>query len=103
MNHLLRAVTVKSYPILSLEFTDGFIGYMDLSDKIKNGPMFAPLKDHNFFNTVKVTDGGHVFGWRLDDLGNEIDFLAEAARIDIETAMVIASAANYRAHRTAAE
>ena len=103
MNYLLRKVTVKNYPVLSLEFEDGFVGDIDLSDKIKTGPMFAPLKDLNFFGIVEVSDGGRVFGWRLDDLGNEIDFLAEAARIDIETSMVLNSAANYRAHRTAAE
>jgi Protein of unknown function (DUF2442) len=103
MKYLLHSVGVKKYPVLSLTFSDGFNGEIDLSDSIKNGSMFAPLKDREFFNTVKVTDGGRVFGWRLDDLGNEIDFVAEAARIDIETSMVIASAANFRAHRTAAE
>lgn len=103
MNYALRAVNVSSYPVLSLEFTDGFVGELDLADKIEIGPMFAPLKDREFFNRVTLSDGGRVFGWRLDELGNEIDFAADAARVDIETAMAMKAASNYRSHRTAAE
>jgi hypothetical protein len=103
MNYMLKAANVTSYPILSLEFTDGFVGELDLTNEIETGPMFAPLKDRDFFNRVALSDGGRIFGWRLDEIGQEIDFDASAARIDIETAMTAKAASNYRSHRTAAE
>lgn len=41
---------------LRLTFTDGFVGDVDLSDRLKapNGPMFEPLEDVSYFAQVAV-------------------------------------------------
>jgi Protein of unknown function (DUF2442) len=103
MTHLLKSVTLKHYPVLTLEFRDGLVGDLDLTDTIARGKMFEPLKDEKFFSGVKMAPDGYSFGWRLDETGNELDFSAEGAHIDIETTKVIALAEQYRAKIQAAE
>ncbi len=103
MTHLLKSVTPKHYPVLRLEFRDGLVGDLDLTDTIARGKMFEPLKDKDFFSNVKLAPDGYSFGWRLDEIGNELDFSADGAHIDIETAKVIEMAELYRARIQAAE
>ena len=103
MRNLLSSVTVKSYPVLHLVFKDGFSGDLDLADTITRGPMFEPLKDKDFFSKVAMDKRGFSFGWRLDDMGNEIDFSAEGARIDLETEFVKKLAEQHRTKIQAAE
>lgn len=103
MNYTLKSVRVIDYPILRLEFCDGFTGDLDLSATIARGNMFEPLKDRVFFNKVILDQYGYSFGWRLDDIGNEIDFSAEGARIDIETAIAQKMAHDYQSKIQAAE
>ena len=103
MTHHLKSVTLKHYPVLKLEFRDGLVGDLDLTDTIARGKMFEPLKDEEFFSGVKMAPDGYSFGWRLDEIGNELDFSAEGAHIDIETAKVIEMAERYRAKMQAAE
>jgi hypothetical protein len=103
MMYKLRAVEVVRYPVLRLTFEDGLAGELDFSAHTATGPAFEPLKDAAFFRTARITDDGHAFGWRLDDVSHEIDFSADAARADIELAIVKRLAAEYRTHKTAAE
>ena len=78
------SVDVVRYPVLRVVFEDGFAGEYDLSKLIARGPIFAPLKDEEYFRTVAVAPYGHTFGWNLDDIGHEIDFCPDSVRIDIE-------------------
>ncbi len=103
MRNTLKSVVVKSYPVLHLEFEDGFSGDLDLTETISRGNMFEPLKQRIFFEKVKVDQDGYSFGWRLDDVGNELDFSAEGARIDIETAIAQQLANTFQSKIQAAE
>lgn len=103
MNYRIRNVEVVRYPVLRVTFDDGISGEYDLSDLIAKGPVFAPLKDKAYFNTVSVGEDGHTFGWNLDDLGHEIDFCPDATRIRIETQKIEELAERYRLSRSAAE
>jgi hypothetical protein len=103
MRNLLSSVTITSYPILHLISKDGFSGDLDLTDTIARGPLFDPLKDRDFFSGIILDKYGYSFGWRLDDIGNEIDFSADGARIDLETAFVRKSAEEHRSKIQAAE
>ena len=99
----IKSVEVVRYPVLRVTFDDGLSGEYDLTDLIARGPVFAPLKDEAYFQTVAVGEHGHTFGWNLDDLGNEIDFCPEATRIQIETQKVEELANRYQRSRPAAE
>ncbi|MEA2875264.1 MAG: hypothetical protein QOF14_460 [Hyphomicrobiales bacterium] len=103
MNYRIKSVEVVRYPVLRVTFDDGLSGEYDLSELIERGPMFAPLKNEAYFNTVAVGEHGHTFGWNLDDIGNEIDFCPDATRILIETQKVEEMADRYRLSRSAAE
>jgi Protein of unknown function (DUF2442) len=103
MRSTLKSVVVKSYPILHLEFEDGFSGDLDLTETISRGNMFEPLKQRDFFEKVKMDHDGYSFGWHLDNVGNEIDFSADGARIDLETAFVKNLAEEHRSKIQAAE
>lgn len=103
MRNLLSSVTTTIYPVLHLVFKDGFSADLDLTDTIARGPLFEPLKNLDFFSKVKFDNHGYSFGWRLDEVGHEIDFSAEGARIDLETAFVKKLAEVHRAKLQAAE
>ncbi len=97
--------SVKSVRCLALRvvFDDGLVGELDLRQEIAAGAMFAPLANQDYFKQVAVAPGGHAFGWNLSEAGNEIDFCADAARIDIETRMVSEMADRRRSRRTRIE
>jgi hypothetical protein len=97
MTTLLSSATIKYYPVLHLKFKDGFSGDLDLIETIARGPLFDPLKNQDFFSKVSVVNRGYSFGWRMDDIGTEIDFSAESARIDLETEFVRKLAPEHRA------
>ena len=103
MNVRIRAVEVVRYPVLKITFDDGFSGELDLTDKIANGPIFAPLRDEAYFAGVAVGEYGHTFGWNLEQVGEEIDFCPDATRIRIETRIVEDLARDFAARRAAAE
>lgn len=67
------------------------------------GSYFAPLADETFFKEVAIAENGRSFGWRLDRPGEEIDFGADAARADIETALVEDLANQYERRLIATE
>jgi hypothetical protein len=104
MNYRIQSVEAVRYPVLRVTFDDGVTGEYDLSEAIASGPMFAPLKDQDYFAKVAVAEHGHSFGWNLGEAGHEIDFCPDATRILIETQIVEQLASRYRAaHRPAAE
>jgi hypothetical protein len=103
MDYRIKSVEVVRCPVLRVTFDDGLSGEYDLSELIAEGPVFAPLKDKAYFNTVSVGEHGHTFGWNLDDLGHEIDFCPDATRIRIETQKVEELAERYELNRSAAE
>jgi Protein of unknown function (DUF2442) len=103
MRHKLTHVAVKVYPVLTVTFDDGISGDIDLSEDIANRPIFAELKDRQFFEAVEVDKQGYCLGWRLDDVGNEIDLSADGLRNDVETAIVKQWATEYRASKQAAQ
>jgi hypothetical protein len=78
------SVEAVRYPVLRVVYSDGFAGEYDLSALIATGPVFAPLKDPEYFKKVAVAPFGHSFGWNLDAIGEEIDFCIDSVRIDIQ-------------------
>ena len=103
MRHNITKVTVKNYPVLSIEFDDGIQGEVDMSNDIISKPIFADLRDPVFFSKVAIGRNGDCLGWKLDDIGNEIDLSADGLRNDIEIQIVRSRAARHRATRHAAE
>ena len=101
--YAITEVQAVRYPILRIVFEDGLAGELDLSDEIAHGEMFAPLKDPEYFRQVAVAPGGRSFGWNLDEIGGEIDFCADATRIEFETRIVTDMAERFRHSRQAAE
>jgi hypothetical protein len=100
--HRIASVEALRYPTIRVTFDDGIAGILDLTDHIANGPVFAPLKDETYFRTVAVGQDGWTFGWNLDDLGHEIDFCPNAARIQVETQIVEELARRFESTRAAA-
>ena len=103
MKYRIKSVEVVRYPVLRVTFDDEFSGEYDLSELIATGPVFAPLKDQRYFDTVAVAEHGHSFGWNLQEIGHEIDFCPDSTRIQIETHKVEELAERYRQSRSAAE
>src|SRR6266536_5066483 len=48
---------------LRLTFDDGLTGDVDLSDLAKNGPVFEPLRNQEFFARVNVSPVTHTVEW----------------------------------------
>ncbi|KPF68842.1 molybdopterin-guanine dinucleotide biosynthesis protein [Bosea sp. AAP35] len=103
MKYRIKDVEAVRYPVVRVTFDDGLSGEYDLTGSIGPAASSAPFQDRAFFETVAVDFDGRSFGWNLDEIGHEIDFCSDAARITIETAMVEQLAAHYAAGRSAAE
>jgi hypothetical protein len=103
MTYRIKRVEVVRYPVLRVTFDDGLSGEYDLTELIAGGPVFTPLQDEAFFNTVAVGEYGHTFGWNLDDPGQEIDFCPDATRVRIETKIAEQMAERYQTQRAAAD
>ena len=103
MNHRIVKVEASNFPNVFVEFDDGLNGNIDLSKEIAEFPMFEPLRNRELFLNVKLDKQGSRIGWKLEDVGNEIDLCADAIRIDFETLAVKKMAAEYRAKLKAAE
>ena len=103
MMNRISSVSVVRYPVLLVTFEDGLSGEYDLTKLIEIGPMFEPLKDRSYFETVAVAPRGRSFGWNLDQEGREIDLCPDATRIEIETRMVDDLARQYEQQLIAAE
>ena len=103
MNHRIVKVEASNFPNVFVEFDDGLNGNIDLSKEIAEFSMFEPLRNRELFLNVKLDKHGSRIGWKLEDVGNEIDLCADAIRIDFETLAVKKMAAEYRAKLKAAE
>lgn len=99
----IAAVATERYPVVTVTFEDGLSGEVDLSEDLARPAAFTPLLDRALFELVELAEGGHAWGWNLDQVGAEIDFCADATRIDIEAQAVHRLAAEYRRQRVAAE
>ncbi len=96
----IKTTEMIRYPFVRVIFDDGLSGEIEIKDI--NG-MFAPLRNEAFFRNASVDPHGRSFGWNLDQVGKEIDFCADATRIEIEAAKVAKIADDYGRQRTAAE
>jgi Protein of unknown function (DUF2442) len=103
MRDKIVAVQVVHYPVLNVVFADGLTGDFDVGKDIERFEMFAPLKDKDLFSSVSFDHHGYRLGWRLDEVGNEIDYGSDTIRTEIETAKVIEMAKHYRSKTHAAE
>jgi Protein of unknown function (DUF2442) len=103
MRDQIVAVKVVHYPVLNVTFADGLAGNYDVGKDIEKFEMFAPLKDKGFFSKVSFDHNGYRLGWRLDEIGNELDYGSDTIRCEVETAKVIELAEQYRAKIQAAE
>jgi hypothetical protein len=90
------SATSEKSPVVRLQFEDGLTGDVDLTPYLEKGGYYDLLRDPSAFSQVAIGMNGRCFGWRLDDVGNEIDFSADGARADIETALVEKRAERYR-------
>lgn len=102
-SYRISRIEVPRYPVLAITYEDGLSGEKNFSEEIATYPVYASLKDPDYFRTVGIKEGGYAFGWNLEDIGNELDFCADSTRYDIETQIVRERAAEYRRHRAAAE
>lgn len=65
--------------VVKLRWTDSYEGFVDLRPLIKDGEMFAPIRNPDRFGTVQIQEHGHGIFW-LDDEGDEIDFECDFLR-----------------------
>ena len=100
MKYRIKTVEVPRHSVVKVTFDDGLSGEIEIKDMVG---MFAPLQDESFFRKVSVEPHGRSFGWNLDEIGREIDFCADATRIEIEAAKVAKMADDYSSQRPAAE
>lgn len=98
----MLGIEARSDAVLQLTFDDGVVGPVDLRASIQRGPYWEPLRDETSFKGVSIAADGRSFGWRLDRLGEEIDFGVDAARAGVETALVEQRADRYRRRLAAA-
>lgn len=99
----IATVDVVRHPVVRVRYDDGFEEEMDFSEHIEAGHLFASLADPAFFTTVEVSPSGRCFGWRLSEVGREIDLCADGVRFDLEEQRVRRMADTYRQRRSAAE
>ena len=95
--HRIAAIEVVRHPVLRLTYDDGLSGEYDLAPFIAMGPLFGRLTDPAYFQGVAIGERGRTFGWNLDEIGHEIDFCPDAARMQIETDLVDARASQFEA------
>ena len=88
---LVSAAPIGGYR-LRLTFSDGFVGEVDFAETVARGGIFAFLEDAARFRKVTVAHGGTALQW-IDDDGDEIDFDADAQRMQAEANAVAATAA----------
>lgn len=59
LKHIVEFKALDNYS-LWLKYDDGVNGIVDLSDFLKY-PVFAPIKNIDFFKKIKIEDGRNVF------------------------------------------
>ena len=61
MVRLVEARYVRDY-VIRLRFSDGLAGEKDLRDEL-DGPVFEPLRDLDFFQSVRLHPELHTIVW----------------------------------------
>ena len=61
MVRLVEARYVRDY-VIWLRFSDGLAGEVDLRDEL-DGPVFEPLRDIDFFQSVRLHPELHTIVW----------------------------------------
>jgi hypothetical protein len=79
---LVSAAPIGEYR-LRLSYSDGFVGEVDFADTVAKGGIFAFMKDSDRFKAVQVAHNGSALLW-VDDAGDDIDFCADAQRMQAE-------------------
>lgn len=82
MKLLTRITGAEALPgyRLRLRYADGAAGVVDMADTVAKGGVFAALAGSRF-GTFRLTQGGRAICW-LDNAGEEVDFDADALRLD---------------------
>jgi hypothetical protein len=83
LGHEIQAVDVLPNFRLRLTYTDGHSGELDFWPYIEWGEAVAPLKNPALFGTAHAGSHGRSLEWIGPD-GVEIDFCADALRMDLE-------------------
>jgi hypothetical protein len=83
LGHEIQTVDVLPNFRLRLTYTDGYSGELDFWPYIEWGEAVAPLKNPALFSTAHVGSRGRSLEWIGPD-GIEIDFCADALRMDLE-------------------
>jgi Protein of unknown function (DUF2442) len=73
--------------VLRLTFDDGWSGTVDFAPVIAKGGMFTFMGDPAAFATVQIGERGRSLLW-IDPKGEEVDFCADALRMQAETRAV---------------
>jgi hypothetical protein len=68
---------------LRLRYSDGFVGEVDFAETIARGGIFAFMGEAEKFKNVQVAHAGSALLW-VDDQGDDIDFCADALRMQAE-------------------
>lgn len=84
-----RIRNVEALPdfVLRLTFEDGWSGTVDFAPIIAKGGIFAFMGDRTTFATVQIGEKGRSLVW-IDPEGEEVDFCADALRMQAETRAV---------------
>ncbi|MCL8385755.1 MULTISPECIES: DUF2442 domain-containing protein [Xanthobacter] len=83
LGNTIVSVEVPRFPLVRLTYADGFSATLDFSEKFAWGEATRPLSDPAFFATAHVGSGGSSLEWICPD-GEEIDFCADALRLEAE-------------------
>ncbi len=65
--------------VLKLTWNDGYAGIVDLRGRIAEGQVFAPIRNAEYFKTVRVSSYGHSIYWG-EEGNEEVDFGCDRLR-----------------------
>ena len=79
MTAIVRIVSAEPviHGVLKLLWSDGFEGIVDIRHLMVIGKVYTPLRDPEYFQTVRVAEYGHSIEW-IDADGRQIDFGADS-------------------------
>jgi hypothetical protein len=81
MTEIPRIVAAESaiHGVLKIEWSDGYVGVVDLRPVIARGNIFTYLRNSDAFEKVRIGEHGHALVW-TNESGEEIDFGAQSLR-----------------------
>jgi hypothetical protein len=79
---LVSAEPIGGYK-LRLHYSDGFVGEVDFSETVDRGGIFAFLRNQERFKSMQIAHLGQALVW-VDDEGDDVDFCADALRMQAE-------------------